>query len=58
MEKQKECVSLPSKNRVTAIKTFFEAEPNGKPVTLAELKALSIDERKDMGEACLKVLFA
>jgi len=34
---------------VTAIKKFFETEPHGRRVALDELKALSVDDRYELG---------
>jgi hypothetical protein len=37
---------------VKAIKTFFEAN-GGREVKLAELKALSVEERLELGKLCV-----
>jgi hypothetical protein len=39
-------------NNIKAIKTFFEADPNGRKVTMEEMKALSPDERAELGKMC------
>ena len=41
-------------SRVVAIKRYFSTE--GKPITLTELKALSTEERIDLGDFCLVAL--
>jgi hypothetical protein len=45
-------------NNIKAIKTFFEAEPNGRKVTMEEMKALSPAEREELGNMCREVLMA
>lgn len=39
-----------------AIKTYFESEPHGRKVTMAEMKALSKEERTELGRLCAKAL--
>lgn len=34
---------------IPAIKRYFEAEPNGRKITMDELKGLSADERQELG---------
>jgi len=46
----------PGVNKIKAIKTFFEAAPNGRRVTMEEMKALSPDDRAELGEMCIKAL--
>ncbi len=41
-------------NRITAIKTFFEAGKHGRKVTTEELKALSSEERQWLAEEAAK----
>ena len=41
---------------IQAIKRFFEAQPNGRPVTMDEFKALTKAERTELGMACGAVL--
>lgn len=41
---------------IQAIKRFMEAQPNGRPVTMDEFKALSKAEREWMGAECAKEL--
>lgn len=41
--------------RIEAIKVFF-AQDDGRPVTIAELKVLSADDRKELAEMCAKAL--
>lgn len=38
-------------SNVTAIKAFFEAN-NGRKVSMEEMKALSIEERQELGDLC------
>lgn len=40
---------------VAAIKIFFDKD-NGRKVTMEELKALSIDERAELGKLCAEKL--
>lgn len=41
---------------IVAIKRFFEADPHGRKVDMAELKELSIDERDELGRLCCAAL--
>jgi len=43
---------------VAAIKRFFEAEPHGRRVDLDELKALSVDDRHELGNLAKEELAA
>lgn len=43
-------------SRTKAIKVFFEAEPNGRRVTLDELKQLSVEDRQEIGDLVGKAL--
>lgn len=45
-----------TKSNLTAIRTFFEAEPRGRKVEMAELKALSANEREELGTLCKQAL--
>jgi hypothetical protein len=45
-----------SKSSMKAIKTFFESGPRGREVEIPELKALTPDEREELGAACKKEL--
>ena len=45
-----------SKSNVTAIRTFFESEPRGRKVEMPELKALTQEDREELGAACKKEL--
>lgn len=41
---------------IAAIKRYFEADPNGRPVSMDELKALSKEERQELGRwACAEL---
>lgn len=42
-------------NNVTAIKKFFELN-GGRKISMDELKALSIDERNELGKLCAEAL--
>ena len=42
----------PVQSNVALIKQFFEAEPNGRKVTMEELKKLSGAEREELGTLC------
>ncbi len=39
-----------------ALKTYFEAEPHGRKVTMDEMKSLSKEERQELGEMCCEAL--
>lgn len=41
---------------VAAIKKYMEADPNGRKVTMDELRELSTEERQELGRACCDVL--
>jgi hypothetical protein len=41
---------------VKALKTYLEAEPSGRKVTIEELKALTPDERVHMGSLAAEAL--
>lgn len=41
---------------VQAMKTFFEAEPHGRKVTMDELKALDRVERQELGRLAAEAL--
>jgi hypothetical protein len=41
---------------ITAIKTYFEADPHGRKVTMDELKGLDAAERQELGRlACAEL---
>lgn len=40
---------------IEAIKTFFEKD-GGRKITMEELKALSVDERAELGKLCAAAL--
>ena len=41
---------------IPAIKKFFEAEPHGRPVSMQEMKDLTVQERAELGElACAEL---
>jgi hypothetical protein len=42
--------------RVGVIKRYFEREPHGRAVTLAELKALTTEERQELAELSAREL--
>lgn len=41
---------------IVAIKRFFEADPHGRKVEMAELKELSMEERDELGRLCADAL--
>jgi hypothetical protein len=41
---------------ISAIKRYFEADPNGRKVTMDELKACSLDERQELGRLAAEAL--
>ena len=45
-----------SKSNLTAIRTFFESGPRGRKVEMPELKALTPEDREELGAACKKEL--
>jgi hypothetical protein len=42
--------------KIEAIKTYFEADPHGRKVTMDEMKALTSDERQELAEMCAAAL--
>jgi len=44
------------KSNLTAIRTFFESEPRGGKLEMSELKALTHEEREELGAECKKAL--
>ena len=45
-----------TKSNLTAIRTFFESEPRGRKIEMTELKALTPEDREELGTACKKAL--
>ena len=45
-----------SKSNLTAIRTYFESGPRGRKVEMSELKALTQEDREEIGTACKKAL--
>ena len=45
-----------SKSNLTAIRTFFECEPRGRKIEMTELKALTPEDREELGTACRREL--
>ena len=45
-----------SKTNVKAIKTYFESGSSGRKVEIPELKALTLEEREELGAECRKAL--
>ena len=45
-----------SKSNVKAIKMFFESGPRGRKVEMPELKALTQEEREELGAECRRTL--
>ena len=45
-----------SKSNLAAIKTYFESGPRAKKVDTSELKALTQEDREELGTACRKEL--
>lgn len=45
-----------NRGNLTAIKKFFEEGPSGRKVETAELKALTQEERVELGKMCKKEL--
>jgi hypothetical protein len=45
-----------SKSNLTAIKTYFESGPRGRKVEMPELKALTQEDREELGVACRQEL--
>jgi len=43
-------------SNVKAIKLFFESGENGRRFTMEEMKALTIEDRVELGAACAKAL--
>lgn len=48
---------MPEKmSNVAAIRKYFEQEPNGRKVEMSELKALSMEDREELGTLARKEL--
>ena len=47
---------LTSTSNVTAIKKFFESGVHGRQVTMQEMKALTAEERDELGTLCRAAL--
>ncbi len=45
-----------NRSNLTAIRAFFEAGPKGRKVEMPELKALTPEDREELGAACRKEL--
>jgi hypothetical protein len=45
-----------SKRNLSAIKTFFESGPRGRKLEMPELKALTHEDREELGAACRQEL--
>ena len=45
-------------SHLAAIRKFFEEGPSGRKVEITELKELSIEDRRELGELSLKALGA
>lgn len=45
-----------NKSNLTAIMMYFESGSNGRKVEMPELKALTQEEREELGAACKKEL--
>jgi hypothetical protein len=45
-------------SHMSAIRKFFEEGTSGRKVEITELKALSLEERRELGDMCLKALGA
>jgi hypothetical protein len=45
-----------SKGNAKAIKTYFESGPSDRKIEMSELKALTQEEREELGTACKKAL--
>ena len=45
-----------SKSNVKAIKTYFESGSSGRKVEMPELKALTQQEREELGADCMRAL--
>ena len=41
---------------LAVIKKYFEAQPHGRKVTMGEMKALTLEDKKEMAPECGKAL--